>query len=138
MNKFITQFNLKPGDEIIVPKSKLNIAQHHGICLGEDHYGVFWMVENNVGEGVRAITADDFFSSVVKINGINRFTGTNAEREALVKKALRSVGKPYDLINYNCQHFASELLTGKAESWQLKDALVLGIGALLLGALLSD
>jgi len=138
MNQFIRHYNLKPGDEIVIPKSGWNIVQHHAVYLGFDHQGTDWIIENQVNAGVRLITADAFFASVSQVNRIIPFHGSNAERKELVKKALRSVGKPYDLINYNCQHFTSELRTGKRESYQLQNAAAVFIGVLLVGALLSE
>ena len=138
MNSFIRMHQLKPGDEIIVPKSQFNIVQHHVVYLGFDENGIDYIIENKIGIGVRLVTANDFFASVLSITKINRFEGTNEERKRLVEKALQSVGKPYNLINFNCEHFATELRTGRAKSRQVETAVLGLFGALILGAILSD
>lgn len=138
MNKIIKKYSIRPGDEIVVPKSNWNLVQHHAIYIGYDYNGTDWMIENNVNAGVRLITADDFFNQVIQINAINRFKGTNAQRKALVQKALVSIGQPYSLINFNCQHFTSELLTGKRESYQVQNVFAVLLAAVVIGALISD
>lgn len=101
--------NLKPADRIVVPKSGLRIVQHHAIYLGQNNLGQDLIAENKIGFGVRLITADDFFKDVIEITRIERFKDSNYERKLAVQKALSKCGVPYDLINYNCQHFANEI-----------------------------
>lgn len=138
MNTVIKKYNILPGDEIIVPKSGWNIIQHHALYLGYDCQGTDWMIENNVDEGVRLITADAFFNQAVQINAINRYKGSNVQRKALVQKALASVGQPYSLIDYNCQHFTSELLTGKRVSYQVQNIAAIAVVAVIVGLLISE
>ena len=138
MNNYIQHYNLTPGDEIIVPKSDFNIIQHHALYLGFDENKTDWIIHNTAGVGVSLITADEFFSLCPHITEIRRFIGTNEERKLLVQRALTKIGKPYHLIDYNCQHFTSEVKTGKTVNKQVEGAIV---GALLLsflGALISD
>lgn len=101
--------NLKPADRIVVPKSVTRIVQHHAIYLGQNYEGQHLIAENKIGFGVRLIIADDFFKDVIEITRIERFKGSNYERKLAVKKALSKCGVSYDLINYNCQHFANEI-----------------------------
>lgn len=138
MNINIKLHNIKPGDEIIVPKSGWNLAQHHAVYIGADINGNDWIIENNVTDGVRIITAEKFFSLAEQINKINRFPGSNIERKALVQRALLTVGKPYNLINYNCQHFTSELLTGEPKSYQINNTVVALIAIFLIGIAFSE
>ncbi len=112
--------NLKPADRIVVPKSGLRIVQHHAIYLGQNHQGQHLIAENKIGFGVRLVTADDFFKDVIGVTKIERFKGSNYERKLAVQKALNKCGLPYDLINYNCQHFANEVQYGKIESEQVE------------------
>ncbi len=114
------KFNLKPGDRIIVPKSGFRIIQHHALFLGQNYHGVDLIAENKLGCGVRLITADDFFKDVIDVTDIVLFNGSNFERKIVVQKALKKIGEPYDLINYNCEHFANEIQTGKVESFQIE------------------
>lgn len=135
---YVKKLDLKPGDEIVVPKSNWNFIQHHAIYIGYDRLGTHWIIDNNVNEGVRLITVDTFFSQVIQINAINRFKGTNDERKALVKKALASIGQPYSLIDFNCQHFTSEILTGKRESYQVQNIAAVAIITLFIGLFVSE
>jgi Permuted papain-like amidase enzyme, YaeF/YiiX, C92 family len=138
MNSIIEQYDLRPGDEIIVPKSPLNMIQHHAIYIGRDQGSADWIVENKLGEGVRTTTAAEFFDGVNQINQINRFQGSDYERALLIERALNSVGKAYNLIQFNCEHLTSELRTGLSVSKQV-GIFALGIvGLLVIGALLAD
>jgi len=134
---YVKKLGLTPGDEIVVPKSNWNLIQHHAIYIGFDYHGRHWIIDNNVTEGVRLIQVDTFFSQATKINAINRFQGTNTERKALVKKALASLGHPYSLIDFNCQHFTSELLTGRRQSYQVQNIAAVAIIVVLIGLLTS-
>lgn len=138
MSRYIQKYKLKPDDEIVVPKSVFNFVQHHAIYLGLDRNGNHWIVENKIGGGVQLISADDFFASVSTVNKIIPFSGTNDQRKLFVYKALNSLGKPYNLIQYNCEHFITELKTGKAKSQQLANAVAGLFGFLIIGAIFSD
>jgi len=130
--------DLKSGDEIIVPKSGLNIVQHHALYLGLDEQGTDWIIENAYGVGVRLVTADNFFKLNPHINEIRIFTGDSQERRQLVERALRKIGQPYNLIDYNCQHFTSEIKTRTKRSRQVETAVVRSFVVLLIGALIFD
>lgn len=113
--------NLKPADRIVVPKSGLRIVQHHAIYLGQNHLEQHLIAENKIGFGVRLVTADDFFKDAIEVTRIERFKGSIYERKLAVQKALNKCGLPYDLINYNCQHFANEVQYSKIESEQVEN-----------------
>jgi len=138
MNKTILQSQIKPCDEIIVPKSGFNIVQHHAMYLGFDTAGTDWIIENNINLGVRLIAADDFFAVNPFINKINRFNGSIDERKIKVRNALTKIGKPYNLINYNCEHFTTEIRTGISHSKQVQRVAIGLVAALFIGALLKD
>lgn len=121
MSRNIQNLNLKPADRIIVPKSRLRMVQHHALYLGQNYQGVHLIAENKIGFGVRLISFDDFFNGVSEITKIERFAGSNYERKIAVQRALDKLGQPYDLINYNCQHFANEIQYQKVESDQVND-----------------
>jgi len=124
---YIKFYNLKPGDKVEVPKSNFNLVQHHAAVLGQDFQGQDLMVENVAGSFVRVITADEFFLANPKITRITPFKGSNLERRIAIQRALEKVGSPYDLINFNCEHFANYVQKGKATSDQV------GWGLLILG-----
>jgi hypothetical protein len=123
MNKYVNQYNLRTGDEIIVPKSTFNIIQHHALYLGIDENGTAWIIENVINIGVRLISTDDFFKINPTINEIRTYHGSQQDRHKLIERALNKVGTAYDLFNYNCQHFTSDLLRDEAESKQVQKSL---------------
>ena len=132
------KYDLKPGDRIIEPLFQTGLTKHHVVFLGIDQNGVEWMAENQKFKGVRIITAQAYFAETRKIDRIERFGGTNAERKQVVQRALRLAGKPYDLINYNCEHFANEVLTGRVESKQVEKAFIAVLGLLLFGLFVNE
>lgn len=134
---FVDSFQLKPGDELVVPKSNWDIIQHHALYIGYDHQGKHWIIHNNIHTGVSLIQIHDFFSQVYKVNKVIRFIGTNEERRSLVQRALKRVGKPYGLINYNCEHFTSEVKTGIASSQQVNAGLAFA-GVILFVSFFTD
>lgn len=119
MNQKILKFGLSPADRIVIPKSGLRIVQHHALYLGQTHLGVDLIVENKIGFGVRLVTADDFFKDVIEVTRVEKFNGTDYERKLAVQKALDKLGQPYDLINYNCQHFANDIQYNQIKSAQV-------------------
>lgn len=138
MNRFFTQWNLKPGDEVVLPKSNFNIVQHHAVYIGADYSGSHWMVENKIGQGVVLTHVDLFFRTNPSLTRINKFHGSGYERKVLVQKALKSVGKPYNLINYNCEHFSNDLRNGMPRSRQVESIGLGLIAAVIVGAILSN
>ena len=138
MRNYIAYYNLRPGDEIVVPKSGLNIVQHYALYIGYGEHGTDWIIHNDFKIGVSLVTAVDFFSNCPQVNKINRFIGTNYERRKLVERALKNIGKPYNMINYNCEHFLTEIKTEVAISRQVETALV-GLGLFVfIGILLGE
>ncbi|MEI9912252.1 MAG: hypothetical protein WDO71_22920 [Bacteroidota bacterium] len=61
MISYINQYNFKPGDEIIVPKSNFNLIQHHALYLGHDEQDIHWIIENAFGIGVTLYDSRRFF-----------------------------------------------------------------------------
>ena len=132
MKNFIQEHNIKPGDKIIVPKSNFEIIEHDAIYLGKTKRGVDMIAENKIGHCVRFITATEFSKDILEIIRIERFIGTNAQRMGIVKRCLVKKGLPYDLILYNCQHFAEDLQYCYPESRQVKNVQeIVGITAIL-------
>ncbi len=89
-----------------------------------------WVIENVVGEGVRWTRLDDLIQRNGAISGIERFYGTEAQRNASVSRALARIGLPYDALSYNCEHFVNEVLHGQRRSRQVE--VFGGLAALLL------
>jgi hypothetical protein len=137
MNKNLLKWNLLPADRIVVPKSDLRFVQHHAIYLGKDASGTDWIAENKVGRGVQIVTATDFFNDVIDITRVEPFRGTEAERKNAVINALALKGTNYDLLQFNCEHYANVVQHKQAVSHQVKTGIGLGFMGLIIGILLS-
>lgn len=116
--KIAKQYGLLPADRIVAPIFATGLTKHHAIYLGMDHHGTEWVAENHKFDGVRLVKAADYFSRE-KVQRIERFCGSYLQREAAVKRALSKLGQPYDLVRYNCEHYASFVQTGKVKSDQV-------------------
>lgn len=131
MSKYVEQLGLRPGDRIVVPKSEWRLVEHHAIYLGKDSNGKHLIAENKIGIGVRLVSASDFFKDVIEITRVEPFTGSYAERKKVVQRSLARLGLPYSLINYNCQHFANDVLVNRIESAQVNKIMAVGLLVLL-------
>ncbi len=140
MNKdlqFVTHFKLQPGDRVVLPKSQWKLVQHHALYLGYDDFGNHYMCENVIGVGVILTRVNDFFKGVNTVTRIERYVGTNSNRKLVVTDALKKLGQPYNLINYNCESFVNHVLRKKAESKQVTNAFALVGLFLLIGILFT-
>lgn len=135
---YATKYNLKAGDRIIAPLTELGITKHHAIYLGWDENGVEWIIENTKFVGVRLIEANEYFKDVIRIYAIEKFIGNNIARKNAVQKALRLVGKPYRLIEYNCEHFANEIQFSKPESKQVENVFAVMLAIFFFGIITSE
>lgn len=133
---YVKFYNLKPADRILVPKSLAGIIQHHVIYLGCNHLGQHLIAENVVGYCVRVVGIEQFFAENPSATKIIRFEGDGSERRRAVERALKEVGKPYSLIDYNCEHFANYVQHGKPSSLQIGNAFLILLVFVVVGVLL--
>lgn len=127
---YVKFYKLKPGDRIVTPKSLAGIIQHHAVYLGQNYQGQDLIAENVYGKFVAVVAAKKFFDEYPQITRVEAFKGNNIERRTAVERALKLLGKPYSLIDFNCEHFANYVQHGKIESKQV--GVALGVGAMLL------
>ncbi len=132
MHARVYKYGLKPGDRIVTPKSTWRLVQHHVIYLGQNYQGIDLIIENKVGHGVRIITADQFFNECLEITRIESFKGNGYQRQLAVQRALKQVGQPYNLINYNCESFANQVQHNKVHSRQSKTGFIIAALAIFL------
>lgn len=133
---FSKQYGLQPGDRVVERITPLGIITHHAIYLGPDPAGIEWVVENVKGRGVALVKATEHFKPGTSIVRIERFTGTLRERKAAVQRALVQVGLPYDLVRFNCEHFAEHVQHGTHRSRQV-EKVGIGLAVLCLIGLLN-
>lgn len=129
--------NLKPADRLVLPKSELGLVQHHAIYLGKDAFGIRQYIENYIGKGVRVIDESHLFRDGFIATRIEPFMGINFQRIEAVKRAISLIGKQYDLINFNCEHYANTVQHKKSYSKQVGVGIGLGLFAFVLGIGLS-
>jgi len=119
--------HLQNGDMIEV-MGQFPFPRHVGI-----YAGVRGVVHNHKSCCVQ-LTSLQAFSGGRPIRVTSRVAGSWFEQEQVVQRALSLVGKPYNLLNFNCEHAAYYAQTGEAKSPQLGFALVfclLGIVGML-------
>lgn len=88
--------------------------------MGIDNQETEWVSANIITEGVKKIKAADYFGRVKKFK-IQRFNGDYQQRIDAVKRALKKLREPYDLIKFNCEHYAEYVQTGKTFSSQVEN-----------------
>lgn len=116
---YSNKYGIKPADRIIEAIFPTGISKHHSVFLGMDYHGTEWISENNYVMGVRLVEAGNYFSRNKSFQ-ILKFSGTAQERKAAVQRALDELGKPYDLINYNCEHYAEYVQNNRIFSDQVE------------------
>jgi Lecithin retinol acyltransferase len=116
---YANKYGIKPADRIIEPIFPTGISKHHCVFLGMDYQGTEWISENNHVTGVRLVDAGNYFSRNKPFQ-ILKFNGNPQERKAAVQRALDELGKPYDLINYNCEHYAEYVQYNRIFSEQVE------------------
>lgn len=121
---------LFPGDVIAV----LGAYEHHIVCTGARDWSLQDAIHNDKAGGVqRGYLKELIANRPWKL--VRRFQGDAWQREQSVRYALSLEGTQYDLINFNCEHFASLVQTGKPESPQLRAfalTAIAGLGLLWL------
>lgn len=125
-------FTLKTGDLIV--RQKGPFSTHFLVYLGIQN-GVAMVAENQIGIGVRITT----LAKALAGNAIKRFEnfgGTESQRSLVIPRINGMLGHAYDLIAFNCEHFARWIANGKVESKQVKVASTVIIATSL--ALLSS
>jgi hypothetical protein len=126
---YAERHKLQPGDKLISPIFATGLTKHHSIYLGVDEHGTEWISENHAKQGVRMVTAHDYFSRIKNFQ-IKAFTGSAEDRDVAIIRAYSELGKPYNLVLHNCEHHSSYVQTGIARSKQV--AVVVGTLTILL------
>ncbi|AXG71000.1 lecithin retinol acyltransferase [Kordia sp. SMS9] len=119
---------LRIGDRIVRTKGGI-LSKHHVLYVG------FWdnqhlIAENQLGFGVRYITLNQFLSEG-QIERIEYYNYNEQSQAKIINRINKKIGTKYSLLDYNCEHFVNEILTGIAESKQIKTGIILGIGVTL-------
>lgn len=110
--------NLKIGDLIVRQKGPL--STHFMVYVGMDN-GVQMVAENQSGVGVRFTSLANALAGNV-IKRFEKFGGTDAQRSLVIPRIKNLLGENYNLVVFNCEHFARWIANGKIESKQVKIA----------------
>lgn len=138
MNRKFYLDTLQPADRLVIPKSGLRLVQHHVIYLGKDNKGNRVYIENAIGRGVQVVNEAYLFRGGFELTRVERFTGNLHQRKAAVQLAMQMIGKQFDLLSFNCEHYANMVQHKKSYSNQVDVGLGFGLFVLVLGIGLSE
>lgn len=125
--------NFKVGD--ILKRAKGPWSRHYMVYVGKIN-GVEHIAENQQGVGVQYLPLSNA-QKQGKIIASEKFSGTEYERLLVRSKIDELLGTDYDLVNFNCEHFARKVTTGKAHSKQVEMACLFFFGVGVAGLLAS-
>lgn len=111
------QYGFGTGDRIVVPKSGLNIIQHHAVFFGNVN-GEAMVAENKEYRGVILTPLDLFLQDAGRVTRIEPFAGTYQQQAIVIDRVRARLRRPYDKWRYNCEHFVNDVLRFRVESRQ--------------------
>lgn len=114
---------LKTGDLIV--REKGPFSTHYIVWIGWRN-GVELVAENHNCDGVRYTSLENALAGK-PINRFEKFGGTEAQRLQVISEINKLLGRSYDLIVFNCEHFARWISSGKFESNQVRVASSLAV-----------
>lgn len=131
---FAMSKSMQCGDRLV--RNKGLFSKHHGIYIGI-HNNIPLVAECQINKGVQYVSLTEFLNgdgnNLVRVE---LFSGTEYAREQIIPRINQLLGTQYDLVNFNCEHFAEFIQTGKASSKQVGNAILsVALGALFLGLL---
>ena len=118
-------YNLKPGDHIKVDEV---FYYHHMIVVNVVSYNTIRVIHNSkeagrVEESNVCYTPEDIILLVYS---------SPYSRQEIIRRARQWIGKEYNLLWDNCEHFATEVRTGEGQSLQVKKAVAVGAAGLAI------
>lgn len=161
INQLIRNYGLQKVDAIIMKKRFIGMVDHYVLFMGMRNNSPVFVA--NYRDGVREVSSSDMveYSEMLEMDKILPFKGSEYERSIAVQRAWSRVGeRAYDYLANNCEHFVNWVHSGKSHSKQVdaagesllaggvlttlgglasknETATYVGLGALLLGALLK-
>lgn len=125
--------NLKPGDRLVLPKNELGFIQHHAIYIGNDVYGNRQYIENRIGKGVQVVNESYLFRDGYHFTRVEPFTGSDFQRRAAINRAIKLIGTQYNLVNFNCEHYANAVQHNKPYSKQVGNGILAALAIAIIG-----
>lgn len=111
---------LQIGDVISRPGPLWTV--HVGFFAGVDMLGQQWVIHNAKNDCVRWDLLETFATGL-PISLVKRASG-RVEGNAILTRAQAFLGRQFDLINFNCEHFVTQVLANESSSPQLRSAMV--------------
>ena len=105
-----------PIGAVIATKGFLNTT-HEGIVYGTNGCGQMLVIENSKTKGQVSISTFEEFSEGNECWIVQ--PAPRGREVEIAHRATQFLGCGYDLWNFNCQHFVSEVYTGVRWSWEL-------------------
>lgn len=116
--EYIDCHDLKPGDAIVTcfqeKMAGLKSLFHYIVFLGGNQ-----AVHNMPDTGVCLITMEEVAVQYKVVDRVERFSGGLTELQAMYERVQETLGKPYDLLSFNCESLANYLRFGKPTSKQV-------------------
>ena len=116
---------LKPGDHIMVNEG---LYYHHMIVVNVVSNNTIRVIHNSKEAGRVEVKVVDYTREDI----ILLVYSSPYSRQEIIERARKRIGKGYNLLSYNCEHFATEVRTREGQSLQVQKAVALG-AAILVG-----
>jgi hypothetical protein len=144
IQQFINQNQLQQADVIVLKKKFFGMLDHFAVFLGYDSYLGVPLFAANYTKGTEFIRQEELASFLSQLvpERVERFVGTEIQRQHAVQRALSRIGADdYNYFTNNCEHYKNFVQSGMAHSEQSENfgkGIAVGALVLLFGALLSD
>jgi hypothetical protein len=111
----------------LVRTKKGIFSRHHVVYVGYIN-GIPMVVENQQGKNIQYIPLSQFLNEGI-LERVESFQGSEYQRNRIIPRINECLGRSYSLILFNCEHFATFILTGQKESRQVQNAVAVGLAA---------
>lgn len=136
MNTIPNLPTLFAGDVILAKKRKGlgRILNHYIVYVGNNTF------VGNLSDGVKELHYNELINLLqdYEPTGVRRFSGSYFQRNQAINRAYSKLGESYNLINFNCEHFANWVQFGKIESSQVTTGFVILASAIFLKLVSKD
>lgn len=109
---------LQTGDEIISSNSQKSLIKHHGVAINYPNDSTTYIVDNNIGQGVGIHSLKSYLRNN-KVIQINKRWASMESKKTIRNRINSTLGTPYSLLTFNCEHFSNFVRFGKVSSKQV-------------------
>lgn len=140
---FILVNQLRQADVIVLRKKFFGMLDHFAVFLGYHQVTGEPLFAANYTKGTRMLEPKELEPLLAQLipERIERFIGTEAQRENAVLRAISLIGQDnYNYFTNNCEHYKNFVQKGMAYSEQANNfgnGLIAGVAILFIGALLN-